>query len=96
MRLVLGFLPWIILAALGERWFVPALALAFAVAAAATIRQIIPNPDDKDPCSPCHCEERSDEAISIRVRIALRDCFAEFILGPRKARTRGLAMTATA
>jgi uncharacterized membrane protein len=40
MQLVLGFLPWIILAALGERWFVPALALAFAAAAAAVIRQI--------------------------------------------------------
>jgi len=35
----------------------------------------------------CHCEERSDEAISVEFQV-VRDCFAEFIL-----RNEGLAMT---
>jgi hypothetical protein len=29
---------------------------------------------------PCHCEKRSDEAISIRVRIPRRDCFASLAM----------------
>ena len=37
-----------------------------------------------------HCEERSDEAISLSVRSIDRDCFAEFILSAAE----GLAMAA--
>jgi len=39
LRMVLGFLPWIILAALGERWLVPALLLALVTAAVTTFRE---------------------------------------------------------
>jgi hypothetical protein len=41
LRLVVGFLPWIILAVLGEQALVLALVLAFAVAAANTFRQFM-------------------------------------------------------
>jgi all-trans-retinol 13,14-reductase len=41
LRLVVAFLPWIILAVLGNRWFVLALALALAVSAATTLRQCL-------------------------------------------------------
>ena len=50
----------------------------------------------EDLISNCHCEERSDEAIPIGLRMLSGDCFAEFILGRRSAPTRGLAMTAFA
>lgn len=40
LQLVFAFLPWIILAALGTRWFVLALLLALAVAAITTARQM--------------------------------------------------------
>jgi uncharacterized membrane protein len=39
LRLVVGFLPWIILAVLGNRFFVLALGLALAVATVTTLRQ---------------------------------------------------------
>ena len=39
LRLVLGFLPWIILAVFAGRWFISSLLLAFAVAAITTTRQ---------------------------------------------------------
>lgn len=41
LRLVVGFLPWIILAVLGNRLFVLALLLALAAAAVATVRQAV-------------------------------------------------------
>jgi len=41
LRLVVGFLPWIILGVLGNHWFVPALVLALAAATVTTTRQII-------------------------------------------------------
>lgn len=41
LKLVVGFLPWIILAVFGERWFAPALVLALLAAAIATTRQIL-------------------------------------------------------
>jgi hypothetical protein len=40
LRLVIGFLPWIILAVLGNRWFALALVLALAAAAVTTVRQV--------------------------------------------------------
>jgi hypothetical protein len=40
LRLVIGFLPWIIRGVLGNHWFVPALLLALADAAVTTLRQI--------------------------------------------------------
>jgi hypothetical protein len=40
LRLVIGFLPWIILGVLGNRWFVLALSLSLAAAAVTTVRQI--------------------------------------------------------
>ena len=42
-----------------------------------------------------HCEERSDEAIQSLLRGSL-DCFAELVLGRRKAPIRVLAMTENA
>lgn len=39
LKLIAGFLPWIILAVFGERWFVPALLLALLAAAVATARE---------------------------------------------------------
>jgi all-trans-retinol 13,14-reductase len=41
LQLVIGFLPWIILAVLGNRFFVVALILALAAAAIATGRQLL-------------------------------------------------------
>jgi all-trans-retinol 13,14-reductase len=41
LLLIIAFLPWIILAVLGNRWFLLALALALAVAAVTTVRQIL-------------------------------------------------------
>ena len=41
LRLVIGFLPWIILAVLGNHWFVLALLLALGAAAVTTIRQVL-------------------------------------------------------
>jgi uncharacterized membrane protein len=41
LRLVIGFLPWIILAVLGNRSFLLALGLALAAAAVTTVRQIV-------------------------------------------------------
>jgi all-trans-retinol 13,14-reductase len=41
LGLVVAFLPWIILAVLGNRWFLLALILALAVAAVTTVRQIL-------------------------------------------------------
>lgn len=41
LRLLVGFLPWIILGVLGNRSFVLALVLALAVAAVATVRQLL-------------------------------------------------------
>ena len=41
LRLVVGFLPWIILAVLGYRWFLLALVLALAAAAVTTVRQFL-------------------------------------------------------
>jgi uncharacterized membrane protein len=40
MRLVIGFLPWIILGALGNRSFAPALLLSLGAAAFTTLRQV--------------------------------------------------------
>ena len=40
LRLIIRFLPWIILGVLGNRWFLPALVLALAVAAVTTVRQV--------------------------------------------------------
>jgi all-trans-retinol 13,14-reductase len=40
LRLIVAFLPWIILGVLGNRWFLFALSLALAVAAVTTTRQI--------------------------------------------------------
>jgi hypothetical protein len=40
LRLVVGFLPWIILGVLGDRWFVLALVLALAAATVTTVRQV--------------------------------------------------------
>ena len=40
LRLVVGFLPWIILGVLGDRWFVLALVLALVAAPATTLGQI--------------------------------------------------------
>ena len=40
LRLVIGFLPWIILGVLGNDWFALALVLALAAAAVTTVRQI--------------------------------------------------------
>jgi hypothetical protein len=40
LRLVIGFLRWIILGVLGNRWFVLALSLSLAAAAVTTVRQI--------------------------------------------------------
>ncbi|HWA79394.1 MAG TPA: hypothetical protein VG848_03695 [Acetobacteraceae bacterium] len=39
LRLITGFLPWIIFAVLGNRWFLLSLVLALAVSAFATARQ---------------------------------------------------------
>jgi all-trans-retinol 13,14-reductase len=41
LQLIIAFLPWIILAVLGNRWFLLALALALAVSAVTTVRQIL-------------------------------------------------------
>lgn len=41
LKLIIGFLPWIILAVLGERWFVLALVLALIASAITTIRQLL-------------------------------------------------------
>jgi hypothetical protein len=41
LRLVIAFLPWIILGVLGNRWFRLALTLALAVAAMTTVRQML-------------------------------------------------------
>jgi hypothetical protein len=41
LRLLAGFLPWIILAALGNHWFELSLLLALAVAAVTTVRQFL-------------------------------------------------------
>jgi all-trans-retinol 13,14-reductase len=41
VQLIIAFLPWIILAVLGNRWFLLALSLALAMAAATTVRQIL-------------------------------------------------------
>jgi hypothetical protein len=40
LRLVIAFLPWIILGVLGNQWFLLALVLALAVAAMTTVQQI--------------------------------------------------------
>ena len=40
LRMVVGFLPWIILGVLGDRWFVLALVLALAAATVTTVRQV--------------------------------------------------------
>jgi all-trans-retinol 13,14-reductase len=40
LQLVVGFLPWIILSVLGNRWFLLAVVLALAAAAVTTVRQI--------------------------------------------------------
>jgi uncharacterized membrane protein len=39
LRLVVGFLPWIILAVLGSRWFLLSLVLALATSTVTTVRQ---------------------------------------------------------
>ncbi|HUC16792.1 MAG TPA: hypothetical protein VMA37_03785 [Acetobacteraceae bacterium] len=39
LRLIVGFLPWIIFGVLANRWFLLSLALALAVSAFATVRQ---------------------------------------------------------
>ena len=41
LQMVIGFLPWIILAVLGNQWFEPALLLALAAAAVTTVRQFL-------------------------------------------------------
>jgi all-trans-retinol 13,14-reductase len=41
LQLIIAFLPWIILAALGNWWFLLALTLALAVSAVTTVRQIL-------------------------------------------------------
>jgi len=41
LRLLIAFLPWIVLGALGERWFLLALGLALAISAITTVRQVI-------------------------------------------------------
>lgn len=41
LKLVVAFLPWIMLAVFAGRWFVPALMLALAASALTTIRQLL-------------------------------------------------------
>ena len=41
LRLVVEFLPWIILGVLGDRWFVLALVLALAAATVIMVRQVL-------------------------------------------------------
>jgi hypothetical protein len=41
VRLIIAFLPWIILAVLGNRWFLLVLLLALAMAAETIVRQIL-------------------------------------------------------
>ncbi len=41
LRLVIGFLPWILLAVLGHRWILLALVLALAASTVTTVRQVI-------------------------------------------------------
>jgi len=41
LRLIIAFLPWIILGVLGNRWFLLALILALAVSAVTTVRQVL-------------------------------------------------------
>src|SRR6516165_10818141 len=45
-----------------------------------------------NPLRPGHCEEPAGRRGNL-LRAPARDCFAEPVLGPRRARTRGLAMT---